>query len=138
MSAPPSGIQAWAASADDEKFGPMKRAAVWCVKYDVHDGRHKPRQQVESVIPDPRNRDGVFATEDDICQCGDDVAKAGYSDAYTSGKCIQLPHSPAARLQIIQYNQGKAAVSASHPEVFVNEVVATGVAGNTLNLFFAA
>ncbi len=94
----------------------MTRAAVWCVKFDVHRGQHKPRMSVEAVIPDPLSRDGVFATEDNICGCGDDVAAAGYADMFTSGICVQLPTCQLARGEIFVLNEKKAATSPAHPQ----------------------
>ena len=118
MSAAASGNGASAASTDAEILGPMKRAAIACVKFDVHEGKHKPRLLVETVVPDPQNRDGIYASEDDICQCGDDVAAAGFSDLYTSGKCVRLPRSPAAREHLFELIMKKSTLSQSHPPGF--------------------
>ena len=124
-----------AASAGDDASGLVARAAAYCVKYDVHKGTHKPVLAVEAVIVDPENRSGMFATEDDICGCGDDVALAGYTDTKTTGICVQLPEDPAAKEILFRHNEKKAEVSSSHPKVFREMVVASGVGGNTLNMF---
>ncbi len=95
MTAPSS--DASAASTDGETFGPIARAAIWRATFDVHCGLHKPLLTVDAAVVDPLNRDGVFATEDDICGCGDDVAVACFSDKFTTGICVQLSDSEAAR-----------------------------------------
>ena len=60
-----------AASAGSRDNGLVARAAHFCVKYDVHQGKMKPLLPPESVIVDPEDRSGMLATENEICGHGE-------------------------------------------------------------------
>ena len=64
----PASAASSASAASACRDGQVKRAALLRAAYDVLEGEHKPMVQIEAVVPDNVNRDGVFASLDDIVE----------------------------------------------------------------------
>lgn len=111
------------------------RAAALIVKYDIHQGSHKPVLLPDAVVIDPDNRDGLFPTAVDVADLAEAILGCGFSIQMTRGVCCQLPVSDTQRANILQYNREKGATDPSFPRVLPQHAMFSGIAGNTLNTF---
>lgn len=113
--------------------GLCAQAAALIAKYAVYNENGRPRLQPDTIAVDPCNRDGIFATPDDIQDLGAAILGVGFSDQMTRGICVQL--RPCDKPIVVAYNREKTQVSQHFPKVDENLVEYSAIAGNTLNLF---
>ncbi len=115
--------------------GICTEAAALIAKYYINQGSRKPKLHPDEILVDPMNRDGLFATVDDVYEVADKVLGAGFDVSNTRGVCVQLPVDQLERAKIINYNVQKVRVSTHFPEVRSEHAAYSGLGGNTLNLF---
>ena len=115
--------------------GICKRAAALIVKYDISKGSALTRVKCFEVVPDPTNREGLFAVFSDVVQCGEDVCGIGYDLRYAKAVVTQLPVNEAERQAIIDFNAAKHKADPRIPPVDVVRLLYSGSGGNTMFVF---